>query len=265
MGIRHTAYEPEAEERPDSIYGNDWLGDIYQVVGGRQDTGGGWVPAISLGQSANQPIFIQQVDRLPPVVPTPSPPPSPPLPPSIVGGDETSLQGVVQVSWADYVAGGGVLPDDWNQYPHASDYPGLVGTSSVETGGGDGVGILGDIYDIVDESLGGLLPGGVAPFFQSPTPPAYLPPPGLMAAGGAIGAVPPQAVTYGGGAVPAMGACDPSTGMVYKKVCGQYKWVKQKRRRRRSLATNGDIQKLSALKGVLGNGKALQAWIATHS
>ncbi len=53
--------------------------------------------------------------------------------------------------------------------------------------------------------------------------------------------------------------------MVYKKVCGQYKWVKQSRRRRKRLASRGDLRDLAALKGVLGQGKAFETWIATHS
>lgn len=52
---------------------------------------------------------------------------------------------------------------------------------------------------------------------------------------------------------------------VYKKVCGEYKWVQPKRRRRKRLATQGDLKDLAALKGILGNGKAFEVWIATHS
>lgn len=52
---------------------------------------------------------------------------------------------------------------------------------------------------------------------------------------------------------------------VYKKVCGQYKWVYPKRRRRRRLASQSDLKDLASLKGVLGNGKAFETWIATHS
>lgn len=52
---------------------------------------------------------------------------------------------------------------------------------------------------------------------------------------------------------------------VYKKVCGEYKWVKQRKRRRKRLATSSDIKDLSALSGVLGKGKLLETWIATHS
>lgn len=60
---------------------------------------------------------------------------------------------------------------------------------------------------------------------------------------------------------PACGGASP----VYKKVCGQYKWVTPKRRRRKRLATQGDLKDLAALKGILGNGKAFEVWIATHS
>ena len=41
---------------------------------------------------------------------------------------------------------------------------------------------------------------------------------------------------------------------VYKKVCGQYKWVTPKKRRRKRLATQSDLKDLAALKGILGNG-----------
>lgn len=47
--------------------------------------------------------------------------------------------------------------------------------------------------------------------------------------------------------------------------CGAGKWMRKRRRRHRNLATRGDIRDLSALKGVLGSGKLLETWIATHS
>jgi len=46
--------------------------------------------------------------------------------------------------------------------------------------------------------------------------------------------------------------------------CGAGKWQKKSRRRRRRLATHGDLKDLAALKGVLGGGKAFETWIATH-
>ena len=52
---------------------------------------------------------------------------------------------------------------------------------------------------------------------------------------------------------------------VYKKVCGQYKWVYPKRRRRKQLLTNSDAAGLAKLKGLVGVGKTMDTWIATHS
>lgn len=51
---------------------------------------------------------------------------------------------------------------------------------------------------------------------------------------------------------------------VYKKVCGSYRWVYPKSRRRKQLLTKTDAKGLAALKGILGNGKAMEVWIATH-
>lgn len=52
---------------------------------------------------------------------------------------------------------------------------------------------------------------------------------------------------------------------VLKRVCGEYKWVFPKRRKRPLLLSKGDAKGLAALKGILGNGKAMEVWIATHS
>lgn len=80
---------------------------------------------------------------------------------------------------------------------------------------------------------------------------------GLTTPGGGIPGVDiipePQAANCGGGSP------------VYKKVCGAYKWVYPKRRRRKALVTKKDITGLAQLKGVLGMGKAMETWIATHS
>lgn len=40
---------------------------------------------------------------------------------------------------------------------------------------------------------------------------------------------------------------------------------KRRRRRRKRLATQSDLKDLAALKGILGQGKAFEVWIATHS
>lgn len=78
--------------------------------------------------------------------------------------------------------------------------------------------------------------------------------------------------TNGGGGLPPTngngngnGSCDPFNGMVFnpRANCGQGKWVKRRRRKKR-LASASDIKDLTALLSVFGNGKALQTWIATH-
>lgn len=51
---------------------------------------------------------------------------------------------------------------------------------------------------------------------------------------------------------------------VWKKVCGVYKWVYPKRRRRRQLLTRSDAAGLAQLKGIVGTGKTMDTWIATH-
>jgi len=51
---------------------------------------------------------------------------------------------------------------------------------------------------------------------------------------------------------------------VYKKVCGSYRWVFPRRRRRKQLVTKSDAAGLATLKGILGNGQAMGTWIATH-
>ena len=42
------------------------------------------------------------------------------------------------------------------------------------------------------------------------------------------------------------------------------KWITQRRRRRKRLATPSDLKDLAALRGVLGNGEAFKTWRATH-
>lgn len=65
----------------------------------------------------------------------------------------------------------------------------------------------------------------------------------------------------------ANGTCNPTKGMVWNPNanCGAGKWQKRSRRRRKRLASLGDLKDLASLKGVLGQGKAFEVWIATHS
>jgi len=119
------------------------------------------------------------------------------------------------------------------------------------------------IYDVIDVAIGGWLPGGpVSPWGANTPPPNQFSDVVLTGnAGGDGGGSLPPVVTTGGGSCGPGGGAQP----VYKKVCGVYKWVTPKRRRRRALATKGNLKDLAALKGILGTGKAFETWIATHS
>ncbi len=121
------------------------------------------------------------------------------------------------------------------------------------------VGWITDIYDVVDTAAGGWLPGGV-PIGSSLPANLYTPTPTYP-----VATVTTPTVPTGGVTMPTGCADDPMKGMVFKKVCGEYRWVKQKRRRRKALVSATDLKGLSSLKGILGQGKAFDIWIATHS
>ena len=99
----------------------------------------------------------------------------------------------------------------------------------------------------------------------APSPAPFLPAAGAVgaaaAAAGALGVGLPFVDVIQG--MPDARACGGRP--VYKYHCGEYKWVYPKRRRRKALATQSDLRGLAALKGVLGQGKAFEVWIATHS
>ena len=60
-------------------------------------------------------------------------------------------------------------------------------------------------------------------------------------------------------------ACKPSDIVYQWDECAQdYVPKKKRKRRRRQLVTKGDIKGLAALKGVVGTGKIMETWIATH-
>ena len=129
------------------------------------------------------------------------------------------------------------------------------------------------LIDWIDPIVGGILPGGTPPFWEDPGSIVApwlpgTPNPGTWFGPG-IPTTPtpvPMPTPPGAPTMPAANACDdPMKGMVWKKVCGQYRWVKQKNRRRKKLATKSDLAGLASLKGILGNGKAFEVWIATHS
>lgn len=74
---------------------------------------------------------------------------------------------------------------------------------------------------------------------------------------------PAAMISPGGPGVAPSSSCGASP--VWKKVCGTYKWVVPKRRRRRQLITQSDAAGLAKLKGIVGQGKTMEVWIATHS
>jgi len=123
------------------------------------------------------------------------------------------------------------------------------------------VGWFEDLYDAVDVGIGGWLPGGPVSPFDSPSPAVFNQPAVVTAGPSMPAAVQPQMPVSAAGCAPV----DPMRGYVLKKYCGEWRWIKQKSSRRKRLATRSDIRDIAALKGVLGNGKNLQAWIATHS
>lgn len=66
----------------------------------------------------------------------------------------------------------------------------------------------------------------------------------------------------------AMAACDLDPANYYygySSAANGYVLKKKRRRRRKMLATPSDLKQLAALKGVLGQGKAFETWIATRS
>ena len=61
------------------------------------------------------------------------------------------------------------------------------------------------------------------------------------------------------------GACKPSDIVyVWDEKTMTYVAKKKRKARRRQLVTKGDIKGLAALKGVVGTGKIMETWIATH-
>jgi len=72
-------------------------------------------------------------------------------------------------------------------------------------------------------------------------------------------------ITRNGGGQMACGELNPAN-VVYKWDCAtqQYTPRKKYRRRRKRLASKSDIKDLASLKGIVGQGKVMETWIATH-
>lgn len=173
-------------------------------------------------------------------------------------------------------------PQDWVDYwnlinqggysPQVINVPGTALPPGATTGGGlptttgenndneeVDVGWFEDAYERVDEEFfGGYLPGGAPPGGEGEVTPIPIP-------GGLPSVNPVTGAPAVPGTMPAgtSGSCGPAH-PVLKWVCGGYRWVYQKRRRRKRLASTSDLKDLAALKGVLGGGKAFEVWIATH-
>lgn len=101
----------------------------------------------------------------------------------------------------------------------------------------------------------------------------------------ALGKTPGSGTIGGGGRMTTVGAFDsePGGGLpfvdcipepdpqkcgpkpVWKYSCGGYRWIYPKRRRRNQLLSNSDAAGLAKLKGLVGVGKTMDTWIATHS
>jgi len=144
---------------------------------------------------------------------------------------------------------------------------------------GVGVGLPTEIKGVetvsdITHFLRDLLPGGsdifdmganVLNIFGSSNPaPTQLPAPApqqLPTTQSGGGMLPPT----GGGGIRVGCERDPAEQYVLKFTCGEWKWVKKRKRRRKRLATSSDIKDLSSLKGVLGGGKSFDLWIATHA
>jgi hypothetical protein len=64
-----------------------------------------------------------------------------------------------------------------------------------------------------------------------------------------------------------MGGCNNPADIVFRWSPQAQDYVPQKRRKRRrkQLVTQSDIKGLAALKGVVGTGKIMETWIATHA
>ncbi len=196
------------------------------------------------------------------------------LPPAIDRRDETQNESDLPVplgNISDPLFTGGVQSvqaRDWIEYwelvgkglsplpPLPRDAP-ATPTAQIVSAEEDDVGWISDVYDVVDTSVGGILPGGVpvgTTNVFTPTPPIT----------GTPAVIPSPAVTV----IPGTGTPVPvasAKSYCMKLIDGQWRMVKMRRRRRKQLATKGDLQDLAALKGILGTGKAFEVWIATHS
>ncbi len=152
---------------------------------------------------------------------------------------------------------GNLAAASWEDYNYIIANGAFINEPLAGEEGNPDMGWISDIYETVDAGVfGGNLPGGAQPgggVYYNNTPATT-----TVLTGDA------GTVTTGGVPGGAVAACGTDR-LVYKQVGGVWKWVKRRKRRRRALATKGDLKDLAALKGILGNGKAFETWIATHA
>jgi len=110
--------------------------------------------------------------------------------------------------------------------------------------GAEGVSIINDVVDLLGDIFTDDPDSGWWDTMGRPPPPAVMTPAPVVIQGGG-GGVPPPPPGY---PMAAAGSCGPSGPQpVYKQVCGVYKWVTPKRRRRRQLLTDSDYDSLLKL------------------
>jgi hypothetical protein len=225
----------------------------YTNIGKSFDLGNITLP---VGYGGLAPSIVPS-SRIPQLVTTPTQPPQTTLPPAIDRRDVPPLSGQNKVSiqatdWIDYWAkkaeGLNVLP------PTAQSRAAPIVSSQPVSKSMDLGALISDLGSQYIQTK--FAPPAPSLF---PTVPAVAA--GAAAAAGAMGVGLPFVDVIPG--MPDAKACGGRP--VYKYHCGEYKWVYPKRRRRKALATQSDLRGLAALKGVLGQGKAFEVWIATHS
>ncbi len=211
--------------------------------------------ALPVGFGGLAPSIVPSA-RLPELAPTPAPFTQTPVPPAI---DRRDLPPVKRQNWFDY----------WDEREQLTEVT-LPKGWQAEIAGKGTIGPPRIFPQTENKSmdLGALITDLGSKFIDAkfaPPNPAFLPAAGAAAAAaaaaGAAGIGLPFVDVIPG--MPDARACGGRP--VYKYHCGEYKWVYPKRRRRKALATQSDLRGLAALKGVLGQGKAFEVWIATHS
>lgn len=224
-----------------------------------------YVPVGNLGPDTS--IVFTEGESLSPVVSIPALPALEDLPPPPTWGGESPEQEIVQDLGDDLVIDEVVYTQPTIPPPVTPgpvDLPPPTGPifepEVSEPIMGDDMADLGDWdYDWGDvfDDIGDII--DIGDWWDYPDDPGVSPAP-------APAPTPSPSPAPGGPMAPPT-ALDPYKGLVWnpRANCGQGKWVRCRRKRRSRLATVSDIKDLAALKSVLGNGKAFETWIATHS